>query len=607
MADKDPIDGLTEAELEALVAGSDPVDSLSEAELTKLASGKSVKPTTPPRPAGPSLGDIAGAVGSKVMGGMVSAFTPAINAVSAPFEELGKVTGAPPRAAVGALQRGEGLSGAGDAFVDQLQAGLPSIDSSGITAGEILPSTPTDDDIAMTGMLASGAPPASAQSLLPIAGLLTGAGLDLGNAIPSGAIRAGAKGALKGAAALERATVRGIGHVGNRFTNGAIDAGKALKMFQELKAGEMVMPGMKHYGLMKAQGETLGAMRKAFQETPITLPGSHDAAQQIVDMIEKVGDRGFRTPGAKRLLKKLKGNMFTTELVEVPARVELVPGPMGQPVQQMIPAGVEEQLVKRDLTIDEMDDAVQLFDDVAFTPKGNSKAMPAVWGPTISQARRIADEALQSVPEGQLFKSEKARYEALAIAGKERGALVEAIDDAATVNAVITKNPLALITKVLVPGTFVNLVAAVKVPREIAQTMLLAHKTGRMGAIRDAITAMAEKYPAATERLMRAVVLASHKPEGRQFLTQEELDTLAANRSFDPAEIAAERQRIDSDRSMSSVEKYKKLNAINQNGYVILADDQAPVEPLSETPQQKVFGGDAGLKNVIQSLQRSGG
>src|SRR5690606_15877891 len=97
-----------------------------------------------------------------------------------------------------------------------------------------------------------------------------------------------------------------------------------------------------------------------------------------------------------------------------------------------------------------------------YTPQGNPKVLKKIYGPAIAKSRRIADEILQTVPEGQLFKEAKRRFEALATAGAKRSKLFEAGSDIASLStAVMTSlDPVAFLsTRALVPGTYVKMLA----------------------------------------------------------------------------------------------------------------------------------------------------
>lgn len=603
------LEKLSDAELEAIVRGGKPpaaMEDMSDEELEAIASGKPLPVAVPP--GSPTAGDIASYVGSLIV-------EPAKQAgltLSAPLAAMGKVTGAPLMAGAGALQRGEGLGGAADALVEQAKAGLD---------GEVLPTTPTGPEFIQAGLEQKGIPPELAAVPATVMGLGVEGVLDATNLIPGagatkmarGMAKAGGKAAsLAGkavspiaslAAKAEGAAARGIAHTGSWMTGGVLDAEKAVRMYKQLSAAEMAFPGNMKRGALSQQGSLLGQMREAFRAEQITVPGSHDAAMNIQKMVADVEARGFRTPGSERVLQKIKDTAFQTEVVMDPPSQTVMQNAVGADVLVDVPAQAREVMKPRDLTLDEIDDLVRMFDDIGYTPLGNPRSMPAVWGPTVAKSRRLADEVLQTVPEGQLFKAEKTRFEALATAGRERSKLFEAGADMGKAAAIITKNPVALVTEFITPGAYVNMLAALKVPRHIASGAVQAKNAGGV-AIREFLTTLAEKEPFWAERMVRATVLLSNK-RLNQALTPEEVGSLAAHRVFDEEQVAAEKARIQSDPDMDSKTKAKRLSDINKNGYFIV---EAPVklEP-EQTPTDQVFGGPDGLRNLMQSLERAGG
>ena len=533
----------------------------------------------------------------------------ALGTVTAPLVELDKVTGAPVRAAVGAGQRGEGLGGALDAAAAQLEAGLPKPGDVGLEAGQILPTTPTGTEIAFQGMTGAGMPAPFAATAAPFAGALTEAALDATNFVPSGAVRSAAKGAAKaageglalagkGLGKAEQAAASAIAQTGQSVTGGALKADKALQMYKELGAWEMIKPGSLDGGRLAKQAERVGAFREMLRSTPIEVPGSHDVAMEVKALVDEAEYRSGRTPGSERLLQMIKERAFEKQVIVDPPRVEVVQDALGNAVERPVPAQAREALVPRDLTLDELDDLVREADDLAFTPLGNPRSQPIKWGPTVKKSRAMLDEVMQTIPPGQMFKEEKQRFAALSTAGKERSKLVEAGADVAAMAGAITKNPLALVAQAVTPKAFVGTLAVLKVPRDMAEALQAAHQTGRIAVMRDALTQFIGKYPEATERVARGLTLLTGKPAGQQYLTGDEAKDLYKIRIFDPEQVITEKQRIQNDPSMSSTQKARKLSEINRNGYITYDPPEAPqAQPQQPAPPT--------LDDVERALRRS--
>ena len=539
----------------------------------------------------------------------------ALSVVAQPVAELDKVSGAPLRAAERAFQDKAPLEDVVGAGVDQFKAGLPSIGPDGsLKAGEILPTTPTDEEIARRGIIASGIRPEFADVMAPLQGAANGAVMDLTQLIPgSGATKAVSKTAdlvtaagkplAKAAAKVEMGAAKAIARTGQVMTQGVLKADRALQMYRELSAGEMLLPGTKDFGATAKQVKRVGEFRQALREVPITVPGSHDVAQQVRKMVEEAEYRSGRTPGSERLLKMIEERAFEKEIVQDPPVIEAVDdgfGNMAETVTQ--PTQFREVVKPRDLTLDELDDLIREADDIGYTPIGNPRSQPAKWAPTVTAVRRHLDEALQSVPAGQMFKEEKQRAAALATAGTKRSKLLEVASNVATAGAgVITLQPAALLLQSFKPSTYVNMLAALKVPREVAQALKASYDTGRIGVMRDAIAGLAKRSPAIAERLVRGAALVAGKPDGS--LTKDEVASLDAVRVFDPEQVAAERARIQGDTSMNSVAKAKALSDLNKNGYVTLP----PVKAPEQAADDQVFGGEEGKQRLLDALKRSQG
>jgi len=519
----------------------------------------------------------------------------ALETVAAPFAALDKVTSAPLRAGLGAAQGGANIVDSLGAAGDQLAAGIPTAHRQ----GELLPSTPEMSDIAYEGMTRGGIQPEFAASMAPPMGMLAEVALDPTMLIPGrpatkaldmagDVVRTGARTLGKTAVTAEAATVGAIAGTASFMTRGALKPEKAINMYRRLSTMEMLMPGTKQYGKMSVQGAKIGAMREAFRAQPIAVPGSHDVALGIIDNLMQAQKRMAAPPAkAQATIEFIKERAFDR-------RVDF------DPMNPDIP-GVET-LTARDLTLDELDDIVQNADDIIYTPQGKDRSLDGFFGPMIKKSRSMADEVMQTVPEGQLFKQEKGSYEALATAGKERSHLVESMSDMGGVAALVTKQWWPVVAaKAIVPGTFVNALAVVKMPRQAAAMLAKAQASGSVVAMREALEQVAAKHPFVTERLVRGTLLLAGKPMGSQTLSEDELPMLAQPKSFDPEVIAQERQRIQTDESIPSTERAKQLSAINKNGYVNLpAPEMAVVEP---DQTQQVFGGEAGMQDLMRSLE----
>ncbi len=599
-----------------------------------------------------------------------------LEVLTAPFKMMDPVTGAPVRAGVGALQRNEGGAGAVRAFVEQLQAGMPKTGDSGATIpGDILPSTPTGEDMASKGMASAGIAKPFADSMAPAMGALAESQLDLTQLIPSGAVRSVAKAGAKGVGAVtggigsvvkggENIAAKGLMRVGQVATQGVINPHKAVKAAALLSSRELILPGTKDFGAMSKAAQDVGNARAMLQFEKVSVPGSHMVALQVSDLINANKGRTIGHPNADALIEQISSKAFTTAQRVVPqiipprmieetifrAQAELmaaeqeyasmvtglkgnVQGPddliqMNSMLESKMqidrarfqiremqarlasgePFSINQQVTvrePRDLTLDELDDVTGMLDELVYTGQGNEKMLRRIWGPTLKNSRAALDKVMQTIPEGAMFKETKGKYEALATAGKHRSKLMEGMSLVGAMGAgAITFDPSALLILGLRPRTYFQLMGILKAPREIVGALTLARDSGKAVVIRDALKSLASKSPELTERIIRSVALVSGKPEGQQFLTEEEAGSLGLSRSFDPEEIASERQRISSDKGMTTVMKAKALNSINKNGYIVV-DRPAPHAAEPETVEQKVFGGREGLDTLIQSLQNS--
>jgi len=561
---------------------------------------------------------------------MVSeALAPVANVVTTPLVELDKLTGAPPRAAMGAIQRGEGFSGAGSAFVDQLQAGSPSLGAEGgLQAGAYLPTTPTGEEIAQRGMEQGGIEPEYAKHMAPAMGALTEGALDVTHIIPGKAI----SGVIKGA---ENMAAKGILRAGAMASMGTLPYEKALAAAKRLKAAELIFPGSKDFGYMQQAMKDVGEARAALQANKISVPGSHAVALDAIKLIEANRGRlyGVGTANADALLEGIRDKAFEArEIVhDVPATMAdvqmaaqdpsillfdtatnqpfvLQPGPMNSEGALASALGSAQQameqgrLVKRqvyaehapkDLTIDELDDLTGILDTLVYTPAGNQKGLNRIWGPGLRKTRAELDASMQTVPEGQLFKRQKTRQADLMTAAKGRRAQTlvgMGIIGGSTLGDVISDGelsitPAAIIGAAMLPQTYMKMVGALKIPGEMARTLLMAHETGKGAAMRAALTKLSVHAPLVAERVIRGTVLLAGKPAAQQYITPEEAETLGKTRIFDPAQIEAEKDRLRNDKSMPSTMRAKALSDIHRNGYVTMEGKEPTPEPEAMAPE----------------------
>lgn len=642
------------------------------------------------------MGSVLGSAAKRAIGGVL---TP----VAAAGQEADKVTGAPLRAAAGAMQTGGNPL---EALGDQLMAGLPTADPSspiGIRGGTLLPTTPTGEQIAAKGLSQAGIHPAFAGKMAPMMGLGVDVTLDATNLIPGqGALKtlkAIRGSALGGFRAAEGIAAKGLMGMGVIATQGALPYEKAVKAAQNLSARELIFPGRPSFGPMKGAMEATGAMRAEIQSKNITVPGSHKVAVNALNRIReaRATTNDMMVPNADKLEGLIESKAYTTrevtedvpltdqELLQVDALLAaanrerneiLIPEiqregmPQGQPqlwddinqtrsdlfdmaawrfgldpvknedgittalrfkapdgfyhhmnlpgdlsVLEQIkpghrPTRQQTKVIKeeRDLTLDELDDLTGLMDAMTFTPKtGDKKAMTRFWGPAVTKSRREIDLAMQSVPEGKLFKEVKSRQEDLMTAAKGRSKLATiAVFGASGTIGALTLNPWAIVASGLLPQTYYNIMGVLKIPGDMARTLMAAQQTGKLAVMREALEGFAESHPALAERLVRATVLVSGKPAGQQFLSDEEASTLSAIRSFDPIDVLSERERIARDPKMGSGEKAMKLSAIARNGYVVL-DQKRPEEmgpPRSAMkPREKKESPALDVQGLIRSLE----
>lgn len=537
----------------------------------------------PPQPERSGL-DALKMLGSKALSDLGSG----VQRLTQPLVEMDKVTGAPLRAGFGAMQQTGDLSAAGNAVAEQFKAGLPGIGDGNISPGELLPTTPTGEEIANQGLVNRGIDPAFASQTAVVPGLMLEAGLDATNLIPVGPLAKGAKataegiGALargtgKAAGALERGAAKGIAYMGTAMTQGNINPEKALKAYQELNTLEMLFPGGDNYGAKARAGQAVGEARIALQQNRVEVPGSHDVALQVADMISQAKGRAVSAPNSDALLSKIESLAFQTRDVPVPASQQMVAGPSGEMITADVPASVQTVREPRQLTLDELDDLTGMMDELIYTGQGNEKALRRVWGPTTKKARGMLDQIMQTVPEGELFKAEKGRFEALSTASQTRGKLAELVlGGGGNITALATLNPTALAGRAFLPRTYMQMLGALKVPRHIADGLVAAHKSQKLTVMRQALADLAARNPEMAERVVRATTLVSGKPEAQQMLTPEEAGSLDDIRIFDLDQISEERMRIDSDPTMSNIEKAKQLNDINKNGYIRMKRPEAP-------------------------------
>jgi hypothetical protein len=649
------LEKMTDEELEAIAKGSaaapaDDLEALSDEELEQIANG-------------PSLGDQLKGFGKRMLTG---AFQPLADIVTTPLEAMDKVTGAPLRAGMGALQGGKGFGGAADAALEQLAAGAPSMNpiTKQVGSGELLPSTPTGKDIALKGMLGQGIAEPYAESMAPMVGAGAEVALDATNLIPgklaTGAakgLKSGAIGAAKlGGKALD-ATASGVSKLAPKFTR-VLKAEKAMQMYRDLNSWEMLFPGTRETGRAAEAMKVVGEAREAFRSQPVGVPGSHEAMERVAAAVKQGAYRAGKTEGSIAVLDMIEQRAFeTVEITEdLPiSRAELLPAieqakaelsmaqeeaarlaSQGQGIdaslqQQLTSAAAEihamEQLAAdgkltrrqtrverrpKDLTLDELDDIYRKYNSMQYTPLGNERQLDPVWAPFVNDARAITDEIMQSIPEGQAFKAKKQRAESLMIAGRERSQLVELGADLEGIHAVkdlasgnIIKAGISAMAQMVTPKGFVTVLAATKAPKDIARRLQAAYDSRSMVAVRNELSQLAESHPYLAERFARSVVLITGKPAAQQFITPEEAETLGARRIFDPMQVAAERRRLIDDRAMPSTERARALSKINRDGYVTMPGKEPPppaAEPLLPEPEQQPDMG-----SMLKALKTSAG
>lgn len=594
------------------------VAGMSDAELEAIVNDGS-SGGAPAAPAESSILDDLGKFATVAKAAIAAPAAKVLDVVTAPLVELDKVTGAPIRAGAGAIQAGEDTADVGKAVVDQFMAGLPQVGGGGVTPGALLPTTPSGQDIAERGIAAAGIEMPYAKVMGPLAGAVVDVGLDPTMLIPHGAVRktaqgvadvagAGLRTAARAAGKVEGGAARAVAGVGEIMTAGHLDADRALKAYRELTSRELLMPGNLNRGPMARQGELVGRIRQAFQERKITVPGSHDVAMEVKALLENTRGRliASKASNAQQVLDLIDAKAFEPVQVVVPAHVQHVPDALGAMVEVTVPQSVRTELRPRDLTLDEIDDIVGNFDFLTYTDKGFDRSLNRIWKPAIKKSRAIMDEVLQSIPEGQLFKQEKSRFESLAIAGKERGQLFEWLGKAGKAGAILSLEPASLVLSAMQPSTYMQMLGALRTPRTVMEPIVAALTSGRPAMVRVQLETLAAKHPKDVERLIRAAALVSGKPEGRQHLTADEAGALSMRRVFDPAQVAAERARLQSDPELDSVSKAKALSDLNERGY-ILVDLPAPREPEPDAPTvDKVFGGQEGLNRLMQALEDRG-
>lgn len=501
------------------------------------------------------------------------------------------------------------------------------------------------------------------EGALDITQLIPTATMQKGMKIGAKGLGSAARGLGKAVETAEMAAARPLMAAGQVMTQGAIDPEKALKAASLLSSRELIFPGTKDFGAMAAAGRAVGNARTMIQFNQATVPGSHSVALQMADMLEATKARTIGHPNADKIIGHIRTKAFDEVTRVVP---EVVPPQLveqaidaaqaqldyarrefdalsanylssGTPEQKVqltllqrdltnreaqllaiknqhasgVPFTVQRKVVElkpRDLSLDELDDITGMFDELVYTGQGNERRLRRVWGPAIKKSRAVADKIMQTIPEGQLFKEKKSKFEALATAGKTRSKLLEAMSLIGTLGTgAMTMNPTALLILGVRPRTYFQVMGLIKAPREIVSSLALARQSGKAAAVREALIAAATKYPDVTERIARSIVLVSGKPEGQQFLTEEEAATLGKNRVFDPEQIAMERERLKTEPSLNSVQRARALNAINKNGYII---NDRPLPDMPEEPdtvEDKVFGGPEGLRNLLESLQAVGG
>lgn len=263
----------------------------------------------------------------------------------------------------------------------------------------------------------------------------------------------------------------------------------------------------------------------------------------------------------------------------------------------------------RDLTLPELDDLTGMMDELGFNASGSPKQLRRIWAPAVAGSRGALNEVMQTVPEGQLFQAEKDPFRNLSMASQLNtgmrvtvvgGALSSAASAASMAVGHAALAPGALVMASLQPRSYFALMGALKVPQDVVGMFNAASASGKVGMMRGALDTLSQQNPALAESLIRGATLISNKPLQNQFLTAEEANSLGQTRIFDAGQIAAEKQRINSDMTLDSVEKSAALSAINRNGYVTMDGPKAP------PPQVQADDGEDKVQSLFRSLKSVG-
>lgn len=402
-----------------------------------------------------------------------------LKAASALGEAVDPYSGAPVRAAIGDLQSGGNPSSAVDAYKAQ------------ITAGKVLPSTPTGEAIALKGMQGYMSPEFAAKTA-KIVGPAVNALTDPITAATAFTPEIGIKAlqaapeaaqAVTGAArtaseAVGNAAAEKAFQVGKIMTQGNINPALSMRATKNLSAVEQTVPWLFQGGA----GADLAAVRAANAANPAVVEGSGAAMQ---DLANKLGAASNKAPAP---------NMQW----------------MAGKIQDLIKS---ESGVPKDLTAGQLDELLQNTDNLSYTPQGNSRSVQSLLQPDVTNAKQTLRGALATSPEGQVILDTRARAGDLLTAGKGRGKLLQAMSWA---SAPFTGGK----SLALDPMFYHRVVGLSRLPKQAAESALgaldAAYNSGGSEAVRATFNDLAQQYPTLTEGAIREAAVAPGRAENNQ-------------------------------------------------------------------------------------------
>jgi hypothetical protein len=416
-------------------------------------------------------------------------------------DKLERYLDAPARAQIGSLQAGKSLKESRDASWNQFGA-------------TTFPTTPSAKEImARTGLsktpLSEVAPSLFTESGEGLA-LKKGGFLDVspagvaggliqpstwaipGEAIASVGAKAGGAAAKVGGKALQKAsplieaaqagsqaTRRGVFKVGEVMTAGNLKAGDAIAAADKLKGTELLLPE----AYIGKAGKRVGAARDAIEAAGGSLVVPAESAERLARVREIIlaGEKkAARTPGSQMLLERID---------------EALTDPNGIPVEAV-------------------DDMIRDLNTVEYTVQGNPRAIEPRWGKFLGEARGELEGILKTTPEGGALSAAKEPYHALSTAKGKRSKLFGGLSmlggvGGATAGAAMS-NPIiaaaaVLGSRAIAPRTYYQIVGFSKLPAQAVETLTAAYQTGKASKIGQAMTMLAEEYPAEIARLSQAL------------------------------------------------------------------------------------------------------